>query len=145
VSAQRLNRADVACWVLKTSAPPGAVAPGWAPGAAARVGRCVRPSYRLGLMAPGQRCLLWLSGRQDPGVHAVGVLTGPPDGDLVVEVALHRLVEPLPRASLLATPFASAEVVRMPAGSNPSWLTAAQLLPVLDSLDAAELAAAGWA
>ena len=145
MGAQRLTGADVACWVLKTSAPPDAVALGWAPGGTARVGRCVRPSYRLGLMAPGQRCLLWLSGRQDPGVHAVGVLTSPPDDDLVVGVALHRLAEPLPRAHLLGTAFATAEVVRMPAGSNPSWLTAAQLFPVLDHLDAAELAAAGWA
>ena len=36
----------------------------------------MRPSYRLGLMAAGQPVLLWLSGRRQPGVHAVGVLTG---------------------------------------------------------------------
>ncbi len=63
--------ADVACWLLKTARPPAAIDPGWRPGTAVRVRRCLRPSYRLGLMAAGQPCLLWLSGPREPGVHAV--------------------------------------------------------------------------
>lgn len=141
--------ADVACWLLKTARPPDAVAPGWRPGTSRRVRRCVRRSYRLELMVPGQRCLLWLSGRREPGVHALGVLAVAPDPDApepAVEVVLHRLADPLPRAELLADPgFATAEVVRMPAGSNPSYLGAGQLLPVLDRLDGASRRAAGWA
>ena len=97
--------------------------------------RCVRPSYRLGLMAPGQPCLLWRSGRDSPGVHALGVLSGPvhgEDGGPVVPVRLTPLAEPVPRAELVADPvFREAEVIRMPAGSNPSWLTAAQYAVVL--------------
>ena len=76
----RLTPDDVACWVLKTA---GDVVVG-------EVSRCVRPSYRLGLMAPGQPCLLWRSGRHDPGVHALGVLTGGPR-DGAVPVRLGRL------------------------------------------------------
>ena len=116
--------------------------------------RCVRPSYRLGLMAAGQPCLLWISGRTDPGVHALGSLTaGPQDADgarensafgtesgtqgPVVPVDLTLLPEPLARAALLADPRTrDAEVLRMPAGSNPSWLSPAQFAVVLDRIGA---------
>lgn len=137
--------------MIKSSRPPGALVPGWAPHRDEQLHRCVRRSYRLDLMAPGQRCLLWLSGREEPGVHAIGVLVGPPDdgpgdGGPEVEVGLHLLGEPVPRAELLAAPaFARAEVVRMPAGSNPSYLTAPQLQDVVDRVDPASLRAAGWA
>ena len=133
----RLTAEDVACWVLKSSRPPGAVLPGWLPGATAELDRCVRPSYRLQLMRPGQPCLLWVSGRDRPGVHALGVLAGAPavsaDGPAVA-VRWTRLAEPVDRAELLADPTAAdAEVLRMPAGSNPSWLSAAQYAAVLAS------------
>jgi hypothetical protein len=135
----RLTSADVACWLLKTTAPPDELCPGWRPGEERAVTRCVRPSYRLGLMAAGQPCMLWLSGRDRPGVHAVGTLTGAvvdrPEGP-VVPVRLSLLAEPVARAELLADPaFAEAEVLRMPAGSNPSWLTAAQVAAVAARVD----------
>jgi hypothetical protein len=117
----RLTADDVACWVLKTA---GDVAGG-------TTTRCVRLSYRLGLMAPGQPCLLWRSGRDRPGVHALGVLTGEARGG-EVPVRFTLLADPVPRADLLADPvFREAEVIRMPAGSNPSWLTAGQYAAVL--------------
>lgn len=135
--------------MLKTAVPPAALLPGWSPGARLLLPRCVRPSYRLALMAPGQRCLLWLSGRREPGVHAVGILAGVPEaaGEAgpVVELALHLLPDPVARAELLTVPaFAGAEVVRMPAGSNPSWLDDAQLEAVLDRVDGGTIRAAGW-
>ena len=131
----RLTVEDVACWVLKSSRPPELVLPGWAPGAGAELARCVRPSYRLQLMRPGQPCLLWVSGRDRPGVHALGVLTAAPadgpDGP-AVGVRWTRLAEPVDRTELLADPAVrEAEVLRMPAGSNPSWLSAAQYAAVL--------------
>ena len=131
----RLTPEDVACWVLKSSRPPDAVQPGWSPGAAADLDRCVRPSYRLGLMQSGQPCLLWVSGRDRPGVHALGELADVPvpgEGGPVVAVRLTRLAEPVDRAELLTDPAVSdAEVLRMPAGSNPSWLSAGQYAAVL--------------
>jgi hypothetical protein len=134
----RLQPGDVACWVLKSSLPPDSVAVGWTPGATRELDRCVRPSYRLDLMAPGQPCLLWVSGRDRPGVHAVGELTSGvlrADGGPVVAVRLTRLPEPVPRAELLADPVArDAEVLRMPAGSNPSWLSPGQYAAVLAQL-----------
>jgi hypothetical protein len=134
----RLRPADVACWVVKTARPPQAVVPGWRPGEAATFPRCLRRSYRLGLMAPGAPCLLWLSGPDRPGVHAVGELAGEVGEDAggpVVAVRLTLLAAPVPRADLLADPVArDAEVLRMPAGSNPSYLTPAQYAAVLGSL-----------
>ncbi|MFQ1001228.1 hypothetical protein [Modestobacter sp. SSW1-42] len=131
----RLTTADVACWVIKSSRPPGEVLPGWLPGATAELDRCVRPSYRLELVRAGQPVLLWVSGRDRPGVQALGEVAGPvrdTDGGPAVLVRLTRLAEPVDRAELLADPAArDAEVLRMPAGSNPSWLSAEQYAAVL--------------
>jgi hypothetical protein len=130
----RLSPTDVACWVVKSSRLPDQVAPGWPAEATHRLVRCLRRSYRLDLMRPGQPCLLWVSGRTAPGVHAVGVLAGAPaeaDGGPEVALDLTLLAEPVLRAELLADPVAAgAEVLRMPAGSNPSWLSAAQFAVV---------------
>jgi hypothetical protein len=124
--------------VIKSSRTPDAVAPGWLPGTVRELDRCVRRSYRLGLMAAGQPCLLWISGRDRPGVHALGELTRGPverDGEPAVAVRLTRLVFPVDRGDLLADPVTrDAEVLRMPAGSNPSWLSAAQYAAVLAHL-----------
>ena len=134
----RLRPGDVACWVIKSNRPPDAVAPGWPAGTAVELHRCVRRSYRLQLMAPGQACLLWVSGRDRPGVHALGELTAGPvedQGAPAVGVRLTRLAEPVDRAELLTDPVVrDAEVLRMPAGSNPSWLSAAQYGALLGHL-----------
>ena len=126
----------MACWVLKSTQPPHEIVTGWRPGTERNLTRCVRPSYRLGLMTAGQPVLLWVSGRRRPGVHAVGVLEGPAAGGAegpVVPVRLSRLSEPVDRGDLLADPAArTAEVLRMPAGSNPSWLSGPQFDAVLD-------------
>jgi hypothetical protein len=131
----RLTADDVACWVLKTRQAPEEIDAGWHPGSERALSRCARPSYRLDLMAAGQPVLLWLSGRKQPGVHAVGVLDGPVTTDAdgpVVPVRLARLAEPIGRAELMADPIARhAEVLRMPAGSNPSWLSGPQFAAVL--------------
>ena len=134
----RLQPSDVAGWLLKSTRAPAEIDPGWAPGEERELTRCVRRSYRLELISPGQPVLLWVSGRVLPGVHAVGTVSGPvraDDGDddgPVLPVRLTSLSDPVDRGELLADPdFRSAEVLRMPAGSNPSWLTAAQLGAVL--------------
>ena len=120
--------------MLKTATAPTDLLPGWAPGEERLLTRCLRPSYRLGLMAAGQPCLLWLSGRDRSGVHALGSLAGEPVDrpGPAAPVRLVLLDEPLLRADLLADArFSAAEVLRMPAGSNPSWLTADQFAAVL--------------
>ena len=145
-SRSRLTSADVAAWLVKTSRPPALIERGWAPGEERTLQRCVRATYRLGLMAPGQVCLLWLSGQTCPGVHAVGTLVAAPGGEWpldtvdapggpVVTVRLRLLRDPVPRSELMTLPaFAASEVARMPAGSNPSYLTTPQLAEVLARL-----------
>jgi hypothetical protein len=125
--------------VLKTTRPPEAMVRGWAPGTAHSLTRCVRRSYRLELVTAGQPCLLWLSGPTLPGVHALGTIEGPvstdDDGPLI-PVRMVLLAAPVPRGVLLADPrMRSAEVLRMPAGSNPSWLSAEQFGAVLERAD----------
>lgn len=134
----------MAGWLLKSTRPPAGIDPEWAPGEQRQLTRCVRRSYRLDLVQPGQPVVLWVSGRALPGVHAVGTVTGPvreqggddagpDDGRPALPVRLTRLDAPVERSELLHDPrFADAEVLRMPAGSNPSWLTAAQLAVVLE-------------
>ncbi len=133
--------------MLKTTHPPADIDPGWRPGAAVSLTRCVRRSYRLELMTTGQPCLLWLSGRNRPGVHALGTVAGPVDDDAdgpEVPVRLTLLPDPVARADLLGDPrMCDAEVLRMPAGSNPSWLSRVQFAAVLDRVPETGLGAWG--
>ena len=59
----RLEPSDVAGWLLKSTRAPAEIEPGWAPGEERELTRCVRRSYRLELVSPGQPVLLWVSGR----------------------------------------------------------------------------------
>ena len=66
-------------------------------------------------MIAGQPCLLWLSGRERPGVHALGALAaGPePDGEgWTVPVTFTLLAEPIPRAELARTQLVYGEWLR---------------------------------
>ncbi|MEW9263912.1 hypothetical protein AB1207_04055 [Kineococcus endophyticus] len=120
-----LTEADVACWLLKSSGRPAELPDGPAAGAVV-LSRCLRRSYRLGLLRVGQPCVLWVSGRVDPGVAAVGRIAShvrEEGGGPAVDVELTALADVVPRAELLLDPaVGSAEVLRMPAGSNPSHL-----------------------
>ncbi|MDK3257997.1 hypothetical protein [Blastococcus capsensis] len=59
----RLTAGDVACWVLETSTPPAQLSPDWSAGHDGLVIRCVRPCYRLGLMAAGSNPSWLTAGR----------------------------------------------------------------------------------
>jgi len=103
--------------------------------------RCVRKTYRVDLVAVGQPVLLWISGqdRDHPaGIYAQGHTTGAVDtgpangsadaGALTMFVSLEALRTPVLRRDLLLHPVLSRiEVVRMPAGSNPSFLSKTEL------------------
>ncbi|WP_210439559.1 hypothetical protein [Nocardioides xinjiangensis] len=91
---------------------------------------CVRPTYRTDLVAAGQRVLLWVSGSEadlPAGIHAHGRTTGPAR-EGVMPVELTPLGVPVLRTELVGHPRLGAmEVLRMPAGSNPSYVTPEQL------------------
>jgi hypothetical protein len=142
-----LTTADIGCWVIKSATAPAGITRGWLGGERREIRRCLRPTYRVGLMVPGQRALLWLSGRQEPGVHAIGRLSSRPvlEPTTSVDVDLWLLTTPVPRDELRDAPaLAAAEVLRMPAGSNPSYLSPSQMEGLLGHLDAAEVVRAGW-
>ena len=91
---------------------------------------CARPTYRTDLVVTGQPVLLWVSGSEPglpPGIHAHGRTTGPAR-DGVIPMVLAPLADPVLRSELVGHPdLAALEVMRMPAGSNPSYVTPAQL------------------
>ena len=91
---------------------------------------CARPTYRTDLVATGQPVLLWVSGSEPglpAGIHAHGRTTGPAH-DGVIPMVLVPLDQPILRSELVGHPdLAALEVLRMPAGSNPSYVTPGQL------------------
>jgi hypothetical protein len=97
--------------------------------------RCVRPSYRTRLVASGDLVLLWVSGSHTAhpaGLYGHGHATGRVAGDRFPLEAL-PLGEPLLRAALVAHPvLVDLEVLRMPAGSNPSYVTPEQFAALAD-------------
>jgi hypothetical protein len=95
--------------------------------------RCVRATYRTGLIREGQPVLLWVSGndpRHPAGIYASGHTTGPVDVAAAtpeMPVRLHAVRPAVHRKEILDHPALSAiEVIRMPAGSNPSYLDVEQ-------------------
>ena len=91
----------------------------------------MQPTYRTALVEPGQLVLLWVSGRE----------TGPSGGHLRArtydrcrrrrdgaDCAVPADGAVAARSELVGHPgLASMEVLRVPAGSNPSYVTPAQL------------------
>jgi hypothetical protein len=140
----RLAPADVGAWLF-TCHPRGFAEMLPALRAGGRVdGWCVRRSYRLDLLAPGQPAVLWVSGARgsvpEPGVWMLGRTTGELDGAgprprAGLDLAL--LDAPLPREVLRADPrTARMEVLRAAQTGNPSVLTPAEHAAVVDLLGA---------
>ena len=122
-------------WLLKASGAEPSTRTHVRAGFAGVDSWCVRATYRTGLVAAGQPVLLWVSGNeaQHPaGIYARGRTTGgAADGTMPVE--LTALSQPLLRSHLVGHPdLAGMEVLRMPAGSNPSYVTPAQLRVLAD-------------
>jgi hypothetical protein len=125
---------SLGAWLLKASPADGALDDVVAEDFRSVTTRCVRPSYRTELVRPGQPVLLWVSGsdpRHPSGISARGRTTGTvvvtdQDGP-VMPVSLCPVDPAVPRGLLLQDPvLARLEVLRMPAGSNPSYLDRAQ-------------------
>lgn len=139
MASRAVTPESLGAWVLKASPRVGAVEELVATGFRSVTARCVRPTYRAGLVAAGQPVLFWVSGglaRIPAGIYARGRTTGPAtvseaeaeEPGLVMPVRLEALATPVLRRELLAHPVLRAiEVLRMPAGSNPSFLTRDQV------------------
>ena len=132
MSAPAVTGSTLGAWLVKAR-PDGLPLAGLLDsGFAGLTSRCVRPTYRAELVEEGQPVLLWISGgdREHPaGVYAAGHTTGAVSQDgpeLSMPVRLEA-VEPVLRSELLGHPLLrDLEVIRMAAGSNPSYLDKAQ-------------------
>jgi len=141
MAAPVVSEHSLGAWLLKTR-PDSAPLEEWlASDFAGVTERCVRPTYRAGLVRAGQPVLLWVSGsdpRHPAGIHAHGRATGPvradPVSGLVLPVSLRRTEPPVARGDLRALPvLRDIEVLRMPAGSNPSYLDRGAYAALCDS------------
>lgn len=144
-----LFKANPAVWDVLTFLRSGAEVDSWR----------MAPSYRVGLIQPGQPAVLWVTGAANaahtPGVWAMGEIcgevfedVGDPD-DLLwrdrsaqrqvrpfVEVLLKPLPIPIPRTELRSDPrFAEAEIIRRPRMGNPVALRPIELDVIVDLAD----------
>jgi hypothetical protein len=128
--ARTLTPATLGAWLVKASGAAPSTREHLRAGFACVDSWCARPTYRTDLVAAGQPVLLWVSGSEPglpAGIHARGQTTGPAR-DGVMPVVLVPLDQPLLRSELVGHPdLAALEVLRMPAGSNPSYVTPEQL------------------
>ena len=145
---------EIAAWILKARPDVWDIA-GWLASDEPADSWRLAESPRVDLLAPGQRCFLWITGpasaRLTPGIWAAGTVTGDVvwrDGDLddprwtdreaqrqtrpFVPVILERLDAMIPRSELREDPrFAMAEILRAPRVGNPVVVTPGEL-DVLD-------------
>jgi hypothetical protein len=145
---------NIAAWILKARPDLWDIA-GWLRSDEPVGSWRLAEGPRVDLLAPGQRCFLWITGaagaRLTPGIWAWGSITGAvfgQSGDLddprwidrvaqrqvrpFVPVHLERLSEPIPRSELRDDPrFALSEILRAPRVGNPVVVTPGELA-VLD-------------
>jgi hypothetical protein len=133
-TVRAVTSATLGAWLIKSSPSASPVDELVRTDFASVTGRCIRPTYRADEVAAGQAVLFWISGddaRHPAGLYAQGRTTGPAllEGDqLVMPVRLTSLDPPILRRELVEHPQLSRlEVIRMAAGSNPSFLTRDQL------------------
>ena len=128
--ARSLSPDTLGAWLVKASGALPSTTHHVRTGFAEVESWCVRASYRTDLVAPGQPVLLWVSGnaaQQPAGIYARGRTTGS-TRDGVMPVELTPVSQPLLRSELVGhRDLSSLEVLRMPAGSNPSYVTPEQL------------------
>lgn len=121
-------------------------------------GWSVQQNYRSAMMEAGQRVYLWVSGNGsdiEPGVWGYGHITGPCDtgtpdrrwldadaasrATYFANVEIEFLASPVTRSTLKSDPrFAELEVLKVPAGSNPSFLTVDQAKAMRELAQAAD-------
>jgi hypothetical protein len=101
-------------------------------GVARVTSRCVVRGYRATMMKEGDRVVLWVSGdgrAMARGIWGLGYVTGPVDETAIepsVPVNIPLFASALTDADLRAAGADDLEVQRMPAGSNPSWVSRQQ-------------------
>ncbi len=146
--ARAIDRDSLGAWLLKANPKIWDVAGFLATGAPIE-SWSVAPGYRSTLMSAGDRVFFWVSGDGrcglERGIWGAGEVTGPAEpwqdrepGHWVdhdtrralrarVPVHIPWLAAPLTAAELRSHGLGDLEVLTMPAGANPSWVTRPQL------------------
>jgi hypothetical protein len=153
--ARAIDRDNLGAWLLKANPALWDLQGFLQAGENRLTSWAVRPGYRTGLMTPGDRVLFWVSGDGRSGlargIWGDGQLVAPAEDWLETEpgfwrddrarqalrarvrVDIRLLDEPVTAAELRARGLTDLEVLRVPQGSNPSWVSRAQMA-VLDEL-----------
>ena len=153
--AQAIDRDNLGAWLLKANPALWDIS-GFLQAGENRIRSwAVQPGYRSRLMTPGDRVLFWISGDGRTG-FARGIWG---DGEVVapaedwvdaergfwrddtaraavrarIQVSITFLEEPVTAEELRGRGLTDLEVLRMPQGANPSWVSRAQLA-ILDEL-----------
>jgi EVE domain len=153
--AQAIDRENLGAWLLKANPALWDIS-GFLQSRQNRIRSwAVQPGYRSRLITPGDRVLFWVSGDGRSGL-ARGIWG---DGEVVapaedwvddergfwrddtaraavrarVQVRITFLDEPVTAEELRARGMTDLEVLRIPQGANPSWVSRDQLA-VLDEL-----------
>lgn len=142
---EAVTETTLGAWLFKANSSRWDIVGAMSEGLAAVDSRCVTDNYRTAMMRRGHRAVLWVSGpasgRAPRGVWGIGWITGPAapddDGQLVVptDIALLGPDDRLRADDLREIPALGAlEVLRVPAGSNPSWVDVDQFAALRDLL-----------
>jgi EVE domain len=152
---QAIDRDNLGAWLLKANPALWDIS-GFLQSGENRIRSwAVQPGYRSKLMAPGDRVLFWVSGDGRSGL-ARGIWG---DGEVIapaedwvdaergfwrddnarsavrarIQVSITFLEEPVTAEELRSRGLTDLEVLRIPQGANPSWVSRDQMV-VLDEL-----------
>jgi EVE domain-containing protein len=91
---------------------------------------CVAPGYRSEMMAPGDEVVFWVSGNGRilaRGVWGIGRVVDRVHASGTVAVDLPLFDEAVTAGDLRAAQITDLEVLRLPRGPNPSWVSKQQM------------------
>jgi hypothetical protein len=144
-----IDRDNLGAWLLKANPALWDMSGFLAAGGSQIRSWAVRPGYRSRLMSPGDRVLFWVSGDGRSGlargIWGDGRVVAPAEDWVDAEAGFWRddnaraavrarvrvditfLEEPVTAAELRAHGMTDLEVLQIPQGANPSWVSRDQL------------------
>jgi hypothetical protein len=133
MSSRAVTHSNLGAWLIKCDPRVNAEVLRPAGSSAVRVtSRCVARGYRSSMMKEGDHVVIWVSGDgrlMSRGIWGVGHVVGAVDASAAepfISVDIPLFTTALTDADLRAAHIDDLEVQRMPAASNPSWVSQEQ-------------------